>query len=141
MEGDKHLPMKKNRVAGKCPVLRCRCYSRPKGKLCSKHSTQLWRIKHPVKAAFSNSRHHAKQRGIEWGMTLEEYSSIVDLQRYIDGKGVARMCLQLDRKDHTRGYFLDNIQVITCGENTAKGNSERRRGYVQQKIDSYDIPF
>lgn len=131
MEGEKHLPMKKHPKAGRCPVVGCRKHSRPKGDLCSCHATRLWRIKHPVKAAYSNSKHHAKQRGIEWDMTLEQFTQIVVLQNYIDGKGVEKHCLQLDRVDPNRGYVADNIQVITCSENAAKGNKERRKQYVR----------
>jgi hypothetical protein len=84
-------------------------------------------------------RGNAKRRGKEWSLTLEQFRQIVSQQDYLDNRGCTRHCLHLDRIDNTRGYHIDNIQIITCGENVAKGNKERRKGFVNIPEDNY--PF
>jgi hypothetical protein len=52
----------------------------------------------------------------------------------MDEKGKERFCLHIDRKDSTRGYEEDNIQVLTCTENVEKEHAERRQRFVDAKI-------
>jgi hypothetical protein len=48
----------------------------------------------------------------------------------------------LDRIDHTRGYEVGNLQIITCAENVVKGNKERRKGYVHiPEVEDDNCPF
>lgn len=147
MEGEGHFEFKKHKRAGRCPVLYCRCDSRANGegrkpsthRLCSKHAKLLCRLRDPAKILFHEMRGNAKRRGKEWSLTLEQFRQIVSQQDYLDNRGCTRHCLHLDRIDNTRGYHIDNIQIITCGENVAKGNKERRKGFVNIPEDNY--PF
>jgi hypothetical protein len=150
MEGEPHFEFKKTRRTGCCPVRFCRRKSRAQSagrkpsmhRLCSTHCNRAWRLNHPVADAYRNSRHHAKQRGIVWSLTLEQFIEFVEGNSYIDGKGCQKHSLHIDRKDATLGYAVGNLQVLTCTDNVAKGNQERRNKYVQDKIDAAEAdPF
>lgn len=137
MEGEQFFEFKKVKRAGRCPVLYCRRDSRPAPRggpylhrLCSMHAKQACRLRDPAKILFHEMRGNAKRRGKDWSLTLEQFREIVAQQDYLDGRGCTRHCLHLDRIDNTKGYHFDNIQVITCAENVAKGNAERRRSFT-----------
>lgn len=148
MEGDTHYEFKKQKRPGKCPVKFCRRDSRggtritgkSTHRLCCNHAKQLSRLRDPAKSLFHEKCSNAKRRGKEWSLTLEQFREIVSQQEYMDNKGSTRHCLHLDRIDNTRGYHFDNIQIITCAENVAKGNKERRKGYVDIPVDD-NCPF
>lgn len=86
---------------------------------------QRWRANNPIKAAFVQLRDNAKRRRKEFTLTLEEFTSFCMATTYLDGKGRERQCLTIDRIDPSKGYTFDNIQPLTCSENTIKGNKER----------------
>lgn len=137
MEGEPQFKFKQVKRAGRCPVLFCRRESRPASRggpymhrLCSMHAKQLSRLRDPAKALFYEMRSNAKRRGKEWSLTLEQFRSIVAQQDYLDNRGCTKHCLHLDRKKNHLGYHFDNIQIITCSENVAKGNAERRRAFA-----------
>ena len=138
MEGHTHFEFRKDHRPGKCPVKFCRRESRPgdgnrkpaKHRLCCKHRSHLTRILDPVRTTFADKKSNAKTRGITWSLTLEQFKEIVAQQDYMDFKGCTKQCLHLDRIDHTKGYEVGNIQIITCSENVAKGNAERRRAFA-----------
>jgi len=146
MEGEGHFEFKKLKRAGRCPVLYCRRDSRTNEgrkpsvhRLCSMHERNLRRLKDPARVLFYEKRSDAKRRGKDWSLTLEQFREVVAQQDYLDCRGNTRHCLHLDRIDNTRGYHMDNIQIITCTENVVKGNKERRKGYVHTPEDN--CPF
>lgn len=89
------------------------------------HEKRAWRQKNPVKSAYADKRHDAKRRNIPFSLTLEEFTAFAISSGYIEGKGHFGACFHLDRIDPQKGYEAGNIQVLTCSENTAKGNRER----------------
>lgn len=97
-------------------------------------------MKNPIGTIFVEKRSNARRRGIEWGLTLEQFQQIVMQQNYIDGRGRERHCLHIDRIDVSLGYVWGNIQILTCMENVIKGNQERRKSYVSYFADEPD-PF
>jgi hypothetical protein len=103
------------------------------------HERNLRRLKDPARVLFYEKRSDAKRRGKDWSLTLEQFREVVAQQDYLDCRGNTRHCLHLDRIDNTRGYHMDNIQIITCTENVVKGNKERRKGYVHTPEDN--CPF
>ena len=132
--------LRKHLTPGKCKVAFCRKLPRnigthPKShQLCGKHHKELWRINNPVHCAFDNLRASARKRKIEFTLTFDQFKAAILPTRYMDEKGKTRFCLHIDRKDATLGYTLDNIQVLTCTENVAKENAERRQRFVDEKI-------
>ena len=141
MEGEPHYMFKRTKQPGRCPVRFCRRASRSGGgqschRLCNTHRSRLWQMQNPERAAYNRLKHHAHERGKVFAITFDQFKTVVGMQDYIDGSGKQRYMLTLDRIENHRGYEPDNIQVLTNGENVAKGNAERRNRYVREKIDA-----
>jgi len=134
------LRIRKTPTPGKCRVAYCRKLPRNLGthpgstQLCGSHHKEKWRMDNPAHAAFDNLRTSARKRKIPFDLTLEEFLRVIEATSYLDDKGRERHCLHIDRIDVTRGYSLDNLQVLTCGENVVKGHKERRQRFVDEKI-------
>jgi hypothetical protein len=50
----------------------------------------------------------------------------------------------IDRIDSTLGYTPDNVQVLTCSENSIKGNREKYAKYPGKSVaqpDEEEDPF
>ena len=64
---------------------------------------------------FTEAKHNAKRREIDWLLSLEEYSYLITLPCYycenLLGEPVKRAC-GLDRLDSNSGYQIDN--VVSC---------------------------
>ena len=87
---------------------------------------RAWRAAHPLKAAFAHLRSNARQRGITFALSLEEFASFCERTDYLTRKGCLETdALQVDRIDASRGYEPGNITVLTLSENAAKGNVEK----------------
>lgn len=85
-----------------------------------------WRRLNPLRAKFSDLRNNARRRGVAFELTFAEFSGLAISTGYASQAGCAlRTDLQLDRKDHTQGYRLDNLQVLPMKENARKGGMER----------------
>lgn len=108
-----------------CAVKYCRKRRLSDRSLCSKHKMERWRAANPMRAGYSTLGDHARRRRLAFTITFEDYEELCRLTSYLDSKGTERHCLQLDRIDPLRGYEPGNLRVITCAENTSKGNSER----------------
>ena len=134
---------RKTKSPGRCPVRYCRnaprdLRTRPNSvQLCGSHHKELWRLRNPVHAAFDNLRNSARKRKIVFTLTLAHFTEIITPTAYLTESGSTRYCLHIDRKDATLGYIDGNIQVLTCTENVAKGNAERRQKYVDEKVAGY----
>lgn len=126
------LVFKKNPGPGMCPLKGCRRCQGAKKKYCDRHHQRLWRFLHPLKAAFADLRNSARQRGKEFGLSLEYFAEIAVLNGYLEGKGNTRYALHVDRIDNSLGYIPGNIQIITCAENVIKENRRRFVTYFQQ---------
>jgi hypothetical protein len=51
----------------------------------------------------------------------------------MEGRGREVGCLHIDRKDPLKGYTIDNLTVLECTENSAKGAIEDKlRHYNNQ---------
>jgi hypothetical protein len=117
-----------------CCVKHCR---KPKAKgrrVCHKHHVTAWRMNNPLKAAYATLRDHAKRRKLAFTLTLQQFESIVVPSGYLDCKGNTKYDLHLDRIDPLRGYEYDNIQVLTCSENSAKGATKDKSKYVAERL-------
>lgn len=116
----------KERTPGVCAVRFCTRRSRPQGDvLCHMHFMRRWRALNPDKAAYATLRAHAKYRRIPFSLKLEEFQKLAEETGYLDEKGTFKHNLHFDRIDPARGYCADNLQVVSCSENAAKGNRER----------------
>ena len=85
-------------------------------------------------AAYDLIRAHARARKIVFTLTLTHFTKVIAPTRYLDESGSERHHLHIDRIQNHLGYEDGNIRVLTCSDNVAKGNAERRQKYVDAKI-------
>lgn len=112
---DKHL----------CCVKFCRNHRIPGRLLCYRHKQGLWRLRNPMRSAYHNLKHHALARKIKFTLTFDQFKEVCDATGYLELKGNKAEDLHIDRVEANKGYSIDNIQVITCSENSKKGSYER----------------
>ena len=70
--------------------------------------------------AFHNLKHHAKQRGIRFTLTVDELKTELNGSNYLGGSGREAHKLTIDRKERSKGYEAGNLQILTCSENARK---------------------
>lgn len=100
------------------------------GRYCSACVKRKWRKNNPEKAAFCALRDNAKRRGKEFDLTYDQFLQFVERTDYMAKKGIWRDSFHIDRIDETKGYTIDNLQVITNAENVKK--------YLRYDWDEHD---
>lgn len=108
-----------------CSTKYCRGVRAKCRKVCHKCHQRKWRLNHPERSAYAAIRDHAKARKIKFLLTFDEFIDVVSGTEYIDKKGTKKHCLQIDRIKADMPYSRDNVCVITCSENSIKGNHEK----------------
>lgn len=104
---------------------------------CNSCRVRISRAKDVVKHKFLRLKSHAKERGKEFSLTLEEFRDFCERTSYHELCGQKKDHATIDRIRDEEGYHKDNIQVLTRKENIEK---ERAR---QKKLNSQDddVPF
>ncbi len=108
-------------------------------KQCSReHNTNYYRTPIGLVAnIYNNQRKTSRKRGFdaptytlkELHQWIREQMVFAELfQDWIDSGFNRDMSPSIDRKDDYIGYTLDNIQMMTAGENIAKGHSDMKNG-------------
>ena len=103
------------------------CKNEPVGKLgglCYKHYWRKRKELDPVYARYNQFKSNATRRGKECTITLEEFRGFCEETGYIVEKGKRGMNATIDRIDNTKGYHIDNIQLLTHRQNASKGERE-----------------
>ena len=111
----------------KCSVPYCRSHNIKAKGLCSKHYTRERRRKNPVRASFQALKDNAKRRGKEFSLTFKEFEKFAVETSYIYSKGRKIDSLHIDRIDESKGYHIENIQVLTNGDNVRKYHQHKKR--------------
>ena len=75
---------------------------------------------HPLAYSWGNLKRRARQRGIAFTLTLEEYTAFAIKTDYAAMKGKSSLSLTIDRVDNGLGYHAFNVQAITMKENCRK---------------------
>jgi nitrate reductase beta subunit len=104
----------------KCQAPKCR--NKVAGlHLCNTCRSKKWREENPVKYAFYNLRNRAKQRGVLFTITFEDFKKWCHRVDWIGmEKGRGSNARSIDRRHNDIGYHLDNIQVLTKRDNVIK---------------------
>lgn len=118
------MPPKSNkkRTCRKCGSKR----TRPRERVCGACYHKRRRERDPIAYRFYLLKVNADQRGKDFDITLEEFRDLCHRTGYHLRSGRHGEGLQIDRIDPRQGYTLENIQVITCSENSSKGNTTDR---------------
>lgn len=97
------------------------CRARVKsGTTCSKCKSRKYRLENPVRCSFINLKFNAKRRGKDFTITLDQFREFCIKTNYIAGAGRSSSSYHIDRIDESKGYHIDNIQVLTNSENVRK---------------------
>jgi hypothetical protein len=103
-----------------------RARTRPGERICGACYHARRRERDPIAYRFYLLKVNAEQRGKEFDITLEEFRSLCKETGYHLRSGRHAEGLTIDRIDPRQGYTRENMQVITCSENSSKGNTTDR---------------
>lgn len=119
----------------RCKTNHCRGRVFPSGRspFCSKCRTRRFKEAHPEAYAFGKLRSRARERGIEFGLTFEEYRDFGRSSGYFDGKGKTAKSLSIDRKDGNKGYTAANLRCVTLSMNTRLAHANMP-DYIKQEM-------
>jgi len=99
------------------------CKSKPCAKkrgLCHKHYHVYRRQIDPVYDRYVNFKGNALRRGKEFLITLQEFRDWCQEKGYIIKRGYRGKNCTVDRIDNSKGYNIENIQLITNMANIRK---------------------
>lgn len=118
----------------KCVTKFCRRLKRKKGaKLCSTCSMRRWRAANTVKAKLAILRDRAARKHVSFDLDADWLTEFLKINHYDSTiHHIDRICVN-------EGYVKRNLQVLTVGENIAKGNRERH-GYAWRDREA-TVPF
>lgn len=109
----------------KCETARCRKEAK-KGRFCYSCQKEQYKQRHPVEYAFQVFRQNARRRQKPFELTLEDFKKFCYETEVLHGRGRTSDSWHIDRIDDTKGYTVDNIQVLTNAENVRKENRRRK---------------
>lgn len=124
-----------HKVHGICQAHGCKSKA-VNDRFCSKHRKRYTKEKDPAAYFFEILRSNAKRRKKDFTLTLEEFRLFCTETGYLEAKGKKPKSLTIDRKDHTKGYSYDNIQVLTLTENVRKHFEDIKNTQIED-----DLPF
>lgn len=104
----------------KCSVKYCRCQRAPGRTICHKHKSRQWRKASPIVSLYHRSKGHAKERGIDFLLTVEEFAEFCLRTGYHLMKGRHSEDASIDRIRGSEPYSAGNIQVRSVGFNSRK---------------------
>lgn len=103
----------------KCATRKCNNIA-SSGRLCGKCKTAKYRKEHPERAAYLILKENAKRRNKYFDLTFEQFQEFVTRTGYMKKKGIFSDSWHIDRIDESRGYTVDNLQVLTNAQNVRK---------------------
>lgn len=89
-------------------------------RICYSCRYKSYKERNPYRLAYTRLRGHAKARGKEFDLTFEQFKAFCINSNYLNCKGVRKESYHIDRIDETKGYTVDNIQLLTNTENVRK---------------------
>jgi hypothetical protein len=111
----------------------CRGERPTRGLVCNKCYSRLRRLNDPLRATFDILKTNAKRRKKLFDLTFSKFKQFNEEHGYMEGKGRHAGALHIERKDPLKGYTYDNLTVLECTVNSAKGAVEDKlRHYNHQ---------
>lgn len=111
--------------ANKCQTPYCRNDRYKNYKVCNKCKSREFRKNNPLRSSYNALKNGAKRRGKEFGLAFETFAQFCHETNYIARKGITKRKYHIDRIDASKGYTIDNIQVLTCSANSRKAAGEK----------------
>lgn len=130
------------RKQGLCAAYGCSNNRSGKNLICDKHRMQKHKEGKPISYTYQLLKTNAKRRGKVFELTLKEFTKFCEETNYIELKGRRSDKMSIDRKDSSKGYTYDNIQIMNYGENSAKGNRDIDSLDELEEVEEWeDLPF
>lgn len=106
-----------------CTVKGCRnAVQRGTGKLCPMHKSRKHKEQNPLKYFYNQSKQRAKNRGIAFNLTEEQYKKLWsgrNLSKWRD-KVSGSNNWTIDRIDSRKGYEVGNVRVVSLVVNAQR---------------------
>jgi hypothetical protein len=124
--------------------------ARKHGRQCNTCITNRYRKNNILRASFNTLKSNSKRRGKAFSLTFKQFCKFAVETDYITGKGRTAKSLTIDRKDESKGYTIDNIQILPNSANIKKyleykynhDKHEMQANLIISKIPIYDdVPF
>lgn len=110
------------RSKGLCVAYRCGASTKGTERFCAKHRKRYQKENNPIMYVYGYLKQNARRRGKAFDLTLPEFGKFCQETGYLDGRGKLKKSLTIDRIDPTKGYSIDNIQVLSLSDNSRKGD-------------------
>lgn len=110
---------------GLCTAYRCKNKHTPKDRFCAKHRHRYNKFINPIKYTYHQKRSRARERGIEWNLTIEEFRDFVIETNYMQNKGKKAGSASIDRIDPRKGYEVGNLQILSLSDNSKKMHTDK----------------
>lgn len=114
-----------NKTRCKCGNLICESLLKRSSRICATCGNKRFRAKYLIKYTFNKIKQRAKERGISFELTHEQFEKFCYKYKYIQKKGKEKDSYSIDRINCFEGYTLGNIRAITLSENGRKGVIEK----------------
>ena len=89
---------------------------------------------------YTKLKANAKQRGKEFTLTKEEFEAFCNETKYLELKGKSADSYTIDRIDASKGYSIDNIQILTLRANGLKGVRDYYGELIKRESMGEDVP-
>ena len=93
-----------------------------KRNLCHKHYARITRVMDPIASRYNQFKCNATRRKKEFNITIKQFRTFCNETGYIITAGKRGMNATIDRIDNSKGYSIDNIQLLTNRQNASKGD-------------------
>lgn len=114
-------------------------------KFCGTCRSRKSRLADPVRYAFNNSKHRAKERNIPWELTLEQFRQFCIKTDYITAKGKTIGSFNIDRikEGPDQPYSVDNIQSLEKVANIKKYYDHIKKKAIKKEtpVSVENLPF
>ena len=130
---------------GRCQNVECgkKC----KGKLCSTCRCRKSRLADPIRYAYNNLKNRAKERGVYFDLTIEQFRKFCYKTEYHlkKGRGVGSYDIDRIKEGKTPGYTISNIRIHEKVKNIKKywrwWSKKSEREIELPDIPKEDLPF
>lgn len=123
-----------------CHSKGCRNVTKGGNKLCDTCKKRKYRKENPLKASFQSLKDNAKRRNKEFNLTFDEFKEFSIKTDYYKKKGISSESFHIDRIDESKGYLINNIQVLTNSQNVKKYLKYRYDPELRKMEFSNEIP-
>lgn len=111
------------REKGLCVAYRCANGTFRNDRFCPRHQKLRQRENNPLAYVFNALKGNARRRKKEFSLTLEQFGAFCKETNYLELRGKKGSSASIDRRDSSKGYHIDNIQILSLAANSSKGAS------------------